>query len=159
MPDEVPLETEEAYDISSRNTPLAEEKKTEYESPDRHVSSRMSYRNTPEPDSPPSIKLQPRTTSHFSQPSIKEEIDAEMEDYEDEDILAAQAPRSSPVTQRIETVVEGTDAPDQVEDIAMSPIPLDREDPATLMQVPEDILTLPLSACGPNDDPLAPARQ
>lgn len=106
----------------------------------------------------PPIKLEPRTTSHFGH--IKEEEDeVEMEESDDEEIKAAQAPRSSPVTQRIETVVEGTDAPDHVEDIAMSPIPLDREDPETLMQVPEDILTLPLSACDPTDDPLAASRQ
>jgi len=40
-----------------------------------------------------------------------------------------------------------------VDDIAMSPIPYDREDPVTLMDLPDDILTLPISPCGPHDDP------
>lgn len=40
-----------------------------------------------------------------------------------------------------------------VDDIAMSPIPYDREDPVTLMDLPYDILTLPISPCGPHDDP------
>lgn len=40
-----------------------------------------------------------------------------------------------------------------VEDIVMSPIPFDREDPTTLMELPENILTLPISAFGPNDEP------
>jgi hypothetical protein len=41
----------------------------------------------------------------------------------------------------------------RVEDIAMSPIPFDHEDPATLMELPENILTMPISPCGPHDDP------
>jgi len=40
-----------------------------------------------------------------------------------------------------------------VDDIAMSPIPYDREDPVTLMDLPDDILALPISPCGPHDDP------
>lgn len=40
-----------------------------------------------------------------------------------------------------------------VEDIAMSPIPFEGEDPSTLMELPENILTLPISPCGPNDSP------
>jgi len=42
-----------------------------------------------------------------------------------------------------------------VDDIAMSPIPYDREDPMTLMDLPDDLLALPISACGPHDDPAA----
>lgn len=39
-----------------------------------------------------------------------------------------------------------------VDDIAMSPIPYDREDPVTLLDLPEDILALPISPCGgPHD--------
>jgi hypothetical protein len=40
-----------------------------------------------------------------------------------------------------------------MEDIAMSPIPFDREDPQTLMELPENLMMLPISPCGPNDDP------
>eukprot|EP00339_Tiarina_fusa_P013233 CAMPEP_0117068934 /NCGR_PEP_ID=MMETSP0472-20121206/48319_1 /TAXON_ID=693140 ORGANISM="Tiarina fusus, Strain LIS" /NCGR_SAMPLE_ID=MMETSP0472 /ASSEMBLY_ACC=CAM_ASM_000603 /LENGTH=706 /DNA_ID=CAMNT_0004791209 /DNA_START=33 /DNA_END=2153 /DNA_ORIENTATION=+ len=38
-----------------------------------------------------------------------------------------------------------------VDDIQMSPIPLDREDPSTLMELPENIMILPISPCGPKD--------
>lgn len=61
--------------------------------------------------------------------------------------------RSSPTSNRINVAAAGTDAPEEVEDIAMSPIPMDREDPTSLMELPENILTLPISPCGPNDDP------
>ena len=40
-----------------------------------------------------------------------------------------------------------------VDDIPMSPIPYDREDPMTLMELPDDLLNLPLSSCGPHDNP------
>ena len=41
-----------------------------------------------------------------------------------------------------------------VDDISMSPIAYDdREDPVTLMDLPDDILALPISALGPHDDP------
>lgn len=39
-----------------------------------------------------------------------------------------------------------------VDDISMSPIAYDREDPVTLMDLPDDILALPISALGPHDD-------
>jgi hypothetical protein len=45
---------------------------------------------------------------------------------------------------------------DEMDDIAMSPIPFDREDredPTTLMELPENLLSLPISPCGPHDDP------
>lgn len=40
-----------------------------------------------------------------------------------------------------------------VDDIAMSPIPYHREDPVTLMDLPDDILALPIEPYGPHDDP------
>ena len=39
-----------------------------------------------------------------------------------------------------------------VDDIAMSPLPYDREDPVTLMDLPDDLMTLPISPCGPHDE-------
>ncbi|CAB9511726.1 Nitrilase family, member 2 [Seminavis robusta] len=33
-----------------------------------------------------------------------------------------------------------------------SPLPFEREDPTTLMELPDDILHLPISSCGPHDD-------
>lgn len=43
----------------------------------------------------------------------------------------------------------------RMEDIQMSPIPFDREDPVSLMDLPENLLSLPISPCGPNDEPAA----
>jgi hypothetical protein len=40
-----------------------------------------------------------------------------------------------------------------VEDIQMSPLAYD-EDPISLMDLPENLLSLPISPCGPNDDPV-----
>jgi len=40
-----------------------------------------------------------------------------------------------------------------VDDISMSPLPYDHEDPVSLMMLPDDILNLPISPCGPHDDP------
>jgi hypothetical protein len=54
---------------------------------------------------------------------------------------------------RINIVIAGTDAPTKVDEIAMSPIPMGREDPTTLMELPDNLLSLPISPCGPNDDP------
>lgn len=46
-----------------------------------------------------------------------------------------------------------SDEAQAVDDIDMSPICYDREDPVTLMDLPDDILALPISPCGPHDDP------
>lgn len=48
---------------------------------------------------------------------------------------------------------EDSESAQAVDDIAMSPISYDREDPMTLMDLPDDILALPISPCGPHDDP------
>ncbi|KAG7367074.1 hypothetical protein IV203_029744 [Nitzschia inconspicua] len=49
--------------------------------------------------------------------------------------------------------VDYDDENQYVEDIAMSPLAYDREDPITLMDLPDNLLSLPISPCGPNDDP------
>lgn len=36
----------------------------------------------------------------------------------------------------------------------VSPLPFDHEDPASLMELPDNILSLPISPCGPNDGEL-----
>jgi hypothetical protein len=48
-----------------------------------------------------------------------------------------------------------TEENSEVEDIVISPISFDREDPTTLMELPENILMLPISPFGPNDEPSA----
>ena len=69
-----------------------------------------------------------------------------------------QDPRGSPDVLQTKPMQEGevfpydgSDNNKGVEDIAMSPLPFDREDPTTLMELPENLLSLPISACGPND--------
>jgi hypothetical protein len=39
-----------------------------------------------------------------------------------------------------------------VDDIQMSPLQYGREDPVSLMALPDDIMTLPISPCGPHDE-------
>jgi hypothetical protein len=39
-----------------------------------------------------------------------------------------------------------------VRDNSMTPIPFERENPASLLEVPDDLLQLPISSCGPHDD-------
>lgn len=38
------------------------------------------------------------------------------------------------------------------DEYSLSPLPFEREDPTTLMELPEDILHMPISSCGPHDD-------
>jgi len=38
------------------------------------------------------------------------------------------------------------------DDYSLSPLPFEREDPTSLMELPDDILHLPISSCGPHDD-------
>jgi hypothetical protein len=67
--------------------------------------------------------------------------------------------RSSPLLARISIVAADTDYAEQVEDIEMSPISqADHEDPTTLMELPENLMSLPISPCGPHDYPVAPPR-
>lgn len=50
-----------------------------------------------------------------------------------------------------EDTVAAATLPVETLTMAMTPIPFDREDPTTLMEVPEDLLKLPISPCGPHD--------
>lgn len=38
------------------------------------------------------------------------------------------------------------------DEYSLSPLPFEREDPTTLMELPDDILHMPISSCGPHDD-------
>ena len=64
-----------------------------------------------------------------------------------------------PITERevnqltAETDDDNSEEAQAVDDIAMSPIPYDREDPITLLDLPEDLLALPISPCDSHDDP------
>jgi len=62
--------------------------------------------------------------------------------------------RSSPLLARINIVPTDCNYTEHVEDIEMSPISqADHEDPSTLMHLPDNLMTLPISPCGPHDDP------
>lgn len=145
-----------------RASPQGEEKKTEFDR-EGNEEQRVPY---PSLGLAPSLKLRPRQTpSHevYEGAQYQPESDRTVENdigLEDDDMnhsgrnMEKIHHRSSPISNRISEVAAGTDAPEEVEDIAMSPIPMDREDPTSLMELPENILTLPISPCGPNDDPL-----
>jgi hypothetical protein len=38
------------------------------------------------------------------------------------------------------------------DDYSLSPLPYEQEDPSSLMELPDDILHMPISACGPHDE-------
>jgi len=141
------------------SSPPGEEKKTEHDQEDS-----VPYRSVAGSSSPSRLKLRVRESSPPAEDTIKEEEENEVLDKSDDTPATCQSSsslvsvyRSSPMSARISVVAAGTEASAKVEDIAMSPIPRDREDPSTLMELPEDIMTLPISPCGPNDDPLASA--
>lgn len=120
--------------------------------------SRVPYPSLAESSSQISLKLNPRKISSASHADDgkDEEGDENLVDRSTP-VTARSSPvsiaRASPVSARISIVVAGTEASAKVDEIAMSPIPFDREDPTTLMELPDNILTLPISPCGPNDDP------
>jgi hypothetical protein len=62
--------------------------------------------------------------------------------------------RSSPLLARISIVATDGDYAEHAEDIEMSPISQAyHEDPSTLMELPDNLMTLPISPCGPHDYP------
>jgi hypothetical protein len=138
---------------------LGEEKKTDEVDEQKH-------------DVPPYPSL---TGSHTTSTSIKlkslETKDSPLQAEEEEESVRASSgtfSRASPGTfSQGDATGDGTDddelsqgdASDDgtegdeplVDDIAMSPIPFDHEDPKTLMELPENLLSLPISPCGPHD--------
>ena len=62
--------------------------------------------------------------------------------------------RSSPLLARISIVATDGEDAEHVEDIEMSPMSQAyHEDPSTLMELPENLMSLPISPCGPHDYP------
>lgn len=138
----------------SRRSSCEEEKKTSDE--DKIVSSHPSSNerglSTPEP-----VKNESRSSPY------QEEIERSCVGDKMEKSSNCES-RASPVGFMVngheghETAKEEDDQSEEaqaVDDIAMSPISYDREDPMTLMDLPDDLLNLPISACGPHDDPAA----
>jgi hypothetical protein len=105
----------------------------------------------PEHDSPPPEELQQRDSS---------EIDIKLEELNE---MRASPGLLLSVDEdgNVEAMPQGDsdDAESEedqhryVDDIPMSPIAYDREDPISLMDLPDNLLSLPISPCGPNDDP------
>lgn len=147
-------EREDSY----RASPPGEEKKMDEDRLESTEESRVPYPSLAESSSQISLKLNPRKISSASHADDgkDEEGDENLVDRSTP-VTARSSPvsiaRASPVSARISIVVAGTEASAKVDEIAMSPIPFDREDPTTLMELPDNILTLPISPCGPNDDP------
>jgi hypothetical protein len=117
------------------SSPLGEEKKTEDVDEEKHDVPPYPLR-TGSHTSSMSIKLKPIETED-SPPKAKKEEES----------------RASPgMFSEGDVSVDGTEGDEPpVDDIAMSPIPFDQEDPTTLMELPENLLSLPISPCGPND--------
>ena len=65
---------------------------------------------------------------------------------DDDELKSIHSPKLEPLETRSTVTTDKA----VTEDMTMSPV---RENPKTLMEVPENILTLPISPFGPNDDP------
>eukprot|EP00934_Nitzschia_sp_Nitz4_P008083 Nitzschia sp. Nitz4//scaffold8_size234185//9733//12128//NITZ4_001229-RA/size234185-processed-gene-0.251-mRNA-1//1//CDS//3329559722//8073//frame0 len=132
-------------DSANRASPPGEEKKSEYEKDEFkghfHHVDRPGDAPSPHSHTPTPVKME----AHTQHKSPKRESPP---------AAAADAQgKGSDFTPQAEEEDDAMDTPmTPVEDIAMSPIPLDREDPTTLMALPENILSLPISPCGPNDE-------
>lgn len=140
---------------------MDEEKKLEHDADDcSHEENRVPYPSIVNSAAQPTLKLSPAKTS--SSPRCVDGANREQGDQVvralDEERMqqhthcqTASNPRASPLSARIDVLAQSTDAPTRIEDIAMSPISMDREDPGSLMELPDNLLTLPISPCGPHD--------
>ncbi|KAL3940707.1 MAG: hypothetical protein SGBAC_004803 [Bacillariaceae sp.] len=118
----------------SQSSPIGEEKKTDDSKPS---ATDPSHRNQNESFLPLAFSLRARRCSPYSQDN-KEEL------------KKTNFPKLEPLeTPSTPTQSEFTTEPTEAGN-AMSPV---RENPKTLMEVPENILTLPISPFGPNDGP------
>ena len=140
---------------------MDEEKKLEHDADDcSHEENRVPYPSIVNSSSQLPLKLNPAKSS--SSPcrvdgASREQRDEVVKGLDDERVgkrhhsTTTTNPRASPLSARIDVVAQGTEAPTRIEDIAMSPISMDRDDPGSLMELPENLLTLPISPCGPHD--------
>lgn len=140
---------------------MDEEKKLEHEGDDRsHEENRVPYPSIVNSSSQLTLKLSPANESSSpccNDSDDKEQgedgfkgLDEERMGYRPHSQTATNL-RASPLSARIDFVAQGTEAPARIEDIAMSPISMDRDDPGSLMELPDNLLTLPISPCGPHD--------
>ena len=140
---------------------MDEEKKLEHDADDcTHEENRVPYPSIVNSSPQLTLKLNPAKASSSPRgvdSASREQRDEVVEGLEDERVgkrplsTTASNPRASPLSARIDVVAQGTEAPARIEDIAMSPISMDRDDPGSLMELPENLLTLPISPCGPHD--------
>lgn len=115
-------------------SPIGEEKKTDDSKPS---ATDPSHRHQNEIFLPLAFSLRPRRCSPYSQDN-------------EEEMKKTNFPKLEPLeTPSTATQSEFTKEPTEDGNV-MSPV---RENPKTLMEVPENILTLPISPFGPNDDP------
>jgi hypothetical protein len=135
-----------------RSSP-AEEKKTDGDEMKQDRSPRPSLADAPLSSSV-SIALQSSDTRSSSQDLTREGLEKRASPA-----MMSREDMSEGEEEDIHPYDETTGNHTPVEDIAMSPIPLDREDPQSLMELPDDLMMLPISPCGPNDDPIVLASR
>lgn len=118
----------------SEASPVNEEKKSD----DNKVNSTDS--TIPKPDGiflPSAFLLKPRRCSPYSQGN-------------EDEMKSIESPKIEPLETSSNATTEKFAEKAAIDSVVMSPV---RENPKTLMEVPENILTLPISPFGPNDDP------
>lgn len=142
-------------------SPMDEEKKLEHDADDRsHEENRVPYPSIVNSSSHLTLKLNPTKASSSPrcvESANREQGEEDVKGFDEERMRqrshfeSATNPSASPLSARIDVVAHGTEAPTRIEDIAMSPISMDRDDPGSLMELPDNLLTLPISPCGPHD--------
>lgn len=127
------------------------------------------YRREPE-QQPSSDSADPLRESRSSHPTPSPPINVKIDDsFDSPNGIADLGPDDMPMDEGFEVTLPDIeqkrsrdsseefpfdeDNPAAEDDIRMSPLPFDgREDPTTLMELPENLLKLPISPVGPGDD-------
>jgi len=117
-------------------------------------NNKASSKVTPSPTNlPKSIKGTERTKKEdgsSSSPATVADVAPNSQIVKDELMLSPRTKRT--VRDDEEFPFDESPNPASDGDISVSPLPFDqREDPSTLMELPDNILSLPISPCGPND--------
>ena len=101
--------------------------------------------------------MKTESRSSPDQEEIERESSGDGSNNEDTNESRASPGNFLPKNEDLKQILKGdddqSDDAQAVDDIGVSPIFFDREDPVTLMDLPDDILALPIESCGPHDDP------
>lgn len=139
----------ETYDRSAtqryHHEPDAEPQSSDFMEPQRDLSSQSS------PSTPVNVKIEDK----FDSPAAVEDISREdMNTPVDEGIEVTLPDIELTRSRDSEDDFPFDEGDPADEDMRMSPLPYDgHEDPMTLMELPDNLLKLPISPVGPQDDP------